>query len=157
MEYSQQKQKLLELEKIGDYVFHGSGSKIEEEFEPRQAYNHKLKEDGTYDAIPDGQPAVFTSHIVDIAIFMAIFNSENLKKSCRSGFSFVDGDVLFRVNKETYQNLPQTAQGYVYVFLKKDFEKINSTEYVSYKKVKPVETIKISVRDLPENIEVKEF
>lgn len=107
MTESQQKEKLLELEKTGNYVFHGSGFKIEEEFEPRQAYNHKLKQDGTYDTIPDGQPAVFASHIIDIAIFMAIFNSENLKKSCRSGFSFVDGTVLFRVNQETYQNVPQ--------------------------------------------------
>lgn len=157
MQYSEQKQKLLELEKTGEYVFHGSGFKVEDEFEPRQAHNHELREDGTYNPIPDGKPAVFASQRTDIAIFMAIFNSENFEKSCRSGFSFLGGSMSFRINKETSQNLPETAKGYVYVFLKKDFEKRNPTEFVSYEKVKPIEVVTVSVKDLPENIEVKEF
>jgi hypothetical protein len=58
-----------------------------------------LKEDGTYDPIPDGKPAVFTSQRTDIAIFMAIFNSQNFKKGCRSGFSFLNGTMSFRVSQ----------------------------------------------------------
>lgn len=70
---SEQKKKLLDLEKTGKYVFHGS--EYEGMLEPRQAYNYKkgVKE-------KDDQPGIYASPMVDYAILMALINKKIVQK-----------------------------------------------------------------------------
>lgn len=149
-----QKQKLLELEKLDKYVFHGSGENLEK-LEPRQALNYTTE-------IPekDGRPAIFASQSVDYAIFMAIINKNNCLKGLRSGAntsSRKDGTykITFSATKETLKQLTPESSGWVYVFDRVSFQKIKPTEFVSYNKVTPLEKIKVSMQDLPNNIKLK--
>ena len=150
------KEELHALEKTGEFVFHGSPFKLET-LEPRQAHNHVKREDGEYEAIPDGHPAVFASPFADTAIFMAVVNRKNAPFGSRSGFSSDNkGHFEFRATKETFDQITDGAIGYVHVFDKKDFEEINHNESVAYTLVTPVKIIEVKKEDLPV-VEVKEF
>jgi hypothetical protein len=151
---SPSKQKLLELEKSGKYVFHGTSEDIEI-FEPRQARNYF---DGKYEN--DGEPAVYASDHVEYAIFMAIFNKRNCPISCysRSGATSTTGQppvLVFGAKKSTIEQLTNEAKGWVYVFDKSTFKLRNDpgVEYVSQVHVKPLERILVKKEDLPRNIE----
>lgn len=141
------KQELLKLEKQGNFVFHGSPDKLEY-LEPRQAYTWKGAE-----KIADGLPAVFTSNLAEIAIFMALINKENIKDTFRSGFGFSNNNLEFRLTKETFDKL-NNLKGYVYVFNKEGFKSRNPVEYISYKIEKPIKIIEITEKDLPKNIKM---
>lgn len=150
------KEELHSLEKTGEYVFHGSPFKLET-LEPRQAHNHEKREDGEYDPVPDGMPAVFASPFADTAIFMAIVNRKNAPLGSRSGFSSNDrNNFEFRATKETFDQIGVDASGYVYVFNKDDFEERNHNESVAYKTVTPSRIIEVRKEDLPA-IEIKDF
>ena len=154
------KQKLLELEKSGNYVFHGSpvgGIKILEPKQGKYVPNTKKREE----KINDGKPAVSATPYLEIAIFRAIVNSENIKqKSILTGFGYsLKKGVNLRVSSEkildeAYDN----SMGYIYIFNKKDFEpydrdgeaKPTSMEWRSYTAVKPIEVVKITGEDLIE-------
>ena len=140
-------EQLNKLEKEDRYLFHGSGLQIGN-FKPQQAYtivNEKR--------IPDGKPAVFASSFIDYAIFMALINKENCPKGFRSGVSYNKGIIIFRATKKTLEQLTSEKSGYVYVFDKKDFIQRNRTEWVSYKEVKPVSVIIISLSDFNQKVE----
>lgn len=143
---SPEKKLLLSLEATGKYVFHGSGSDIEE-LTPRQAYNA---------AVPDGEPSIFASLLVEHAIFMAIFNERNCGKDCWSHTREHNNILSYAVTRETIGQLRDTASGFVYVFNKEDFIKrdLGEIEYVSDVELKPIQKIIVSKQDLPENIEV---
>lgn len=151
---SQNKNKLLELEKTGQFVFHGSEFEIEE-FEPRQAFNYINQEQ-----IPDGDPAVFASNVADYAILMAIINKTNCPRGYNSSVevSRKNGvlQIKYRASASTISQIKDEASGWVYVFDKKLFKPKNDgeVEYLSYTKVRPLEKIKVKKEDLPENIEV---
>ncbi|MDQ5901366.1 MAG: hypothetical protein QG580_81 [Patescibacteria group bacterium] len=150
------KQILENLEKTGRYVFHGSPFKINK-FEPRQAFNHIKKDNGEYEKIPDGEPAVFTSPFAKTAIFMAVMNGKNAPFESRTGFSSNNnGSFEFRATKETMDQIGDDAFGYVYVFEKENFKEINFNESVSYEEIEPVMYIQVSKKDLPEII-IKDF
>ncbi len=150
------KEELQSLEKTGEYVFHGSPLRLEV-LEPRQANNHLKKEDGEYEPIPDGKPAVFASPFADTAIFMAVVNRSNAPLGSRSGFSVDDnGNFEFRATKETIGQIQESAKGYVYVFDKDKFELRNHNESVAYESVVPVRIIEVGKNDLP-HVEVKDF
>lgn len=151
---SLERAKLRTFENEGKWVFHGSGSKIEI-LEPRQAYNYPT--DSDEEKIPDGKPAVFASPSVDIAIFMAILNKENAPKGARSGFDINDnGTFQFRTTQATIDQI-NNAVGYVYVFDATKFAPISAGESVSYKAVIPDEVVVVSEKDLPINIDIKDF
>lgn len=150
---SPEKQLLHELESTGQYVFHGSGSDIEE-LEPRQAHNFTPE-----GKIPDGEPAIFASDIADYAIFMAIINKENCLKGARSRVNTHhtnEGRSLsYSVTQETFNQLTDTAHGIVYVFNKEDFvqrDPLDTVEYISTKNARPVQKIVVSKQDLPGDI-----
>ena len=147
---------LLELEKTNNFVFHGSGVELNE-IVPKQAFNHSVVGEKP---IEDGEPAVFASPFADIAIFMAIINKQNIPKKLRSGFGghLKDGEVKvkFRTTKETIDQL-NDARGYVYVFNKNDFTPRSDMECMSHEPVKPVYVIKVTEKDLPIDIEIKDF
>lgn len=142
------KEKLEILEKDDEYVFHGSYMKIEE-FEPRQAYTIV---DGT--KIPDGEPAVFASPFMDYAIFMAIINRINCPKGSRSGCSYNEKGLSFTATQKTLDQLSESSRGYVHVFNRSDFLQRNGSEWVSYKKVKPIEIIEVEWSDFTPSITV---
>lgn len=139
-------EELLKLEKENRYVFHGSENLIDE-FEPRQAYTliDGLK-------VPDGVPAVFASPFVSYAVFMAIINKTNCPKGLRSGCSYSDNNLEFRATRETIEQLNGQSKGFCYIFERNDFDRKNSAEWVSYKKVKPLRFIEVYSRDLPSPI-----
>jgi hypothetical protein len=150
------KEELHNLEKTGEYVFHGSPFKLET-LEPRQAFNHEKKEDGSYESIPDGEPAVFASPFADTAIFMAVISRKNAPLGKRSGFSSDNKNHFeFRATKETMDQIGDEANGYVYVFKKDGFEERNHNEVVAYQAVTPIKIIEVRKEDLP-SIEIKDF
>lgn len=147
-------QRLRILEQEGRWVFHGSSSKLEV-LEPRQAYQYPHNSD--IGKIRDDRPAIFTSPVADIAIFMAIINKTNAPKGSRSGFyPQSDGTVTFRATKETMEQI-KNARGYVYVFSKEKFSPRSNIEYVSYGSIRPEEVLSVTEEDLPVQIEIQEF
>lgn len=134
-------QKLKDLEKKHVYVFHGSEHTVEE-FEPRQAYTIV---DGR--SIPDGEPAIFASPFSDYAIFKSIVNKTNCPKGFRSGCSYKNDQLEFTATEETLSQLSSNSRGFVYVFNRSDFQERSPSEWVCYKKVKPVEVIKVQWSD----------
>ena len=140
------KQELIELENQNKYVFHGSGFLIEE-FEPRQAYNYIEGQN-----VPDRKPAIFASSFANYAIFMALINEVNCPKGYNSGSRFHEGKLVFRATKETLEQLKAEVKGYVYVFNSSDFLKQNESEWVSYKKVKPILVISVTRSDFTPTI-----
>lgn len=143
-------EKLREFELSGNYVFHGSGEKIEE-FEPRQAHNYV---DGKQ--IPDGVPAVFASDILDYAIFMALINKSNLPKGYLAGVSNKNGILEFSASQDTIERINNDFKGIVYVFNKKDFKHKKGAEYICIQKIKPVDIIPVSRVYFNKPIKVKE-
>jgi hypothetical protein len=139
------KEEILELEKQGDFVFHGSRDKLDF-LEPRQAYTLKDNQ-----KVKDGEPAVFASIYSDIAIFMALINIENIKATYRSGYGFENNKLTFRISKEVKDKLIN-LKGYLYIFNKSDFQQKDPAEYVSFKIVRPIRILEIDESSLPENI-----
>lgn len=144
--------KLSKLESEDKWVFHGSPYEIEV-FEPRQAY--KYPKEG--EKIPDGDPAVFASPSADIAIFMSIINEVNAPLGLRSGFGTdEEGKIKFKATKKTIEQLNK-AKGYVYVFDKTKFTPRSSLESLSREKTTPDCVVVVSEKDLPKDIEIKDF
>ena len=80
---SENKTRLLALEKNGNFVFHGSPKDIVA-LEPRQAHNINKE---TKKMEKDGEPAVFATSYAEIAIFRSLVNKSNVKESNRSSFN----------------------------------------------------------------------
>jgi hypothetical protein len=154
---SPSKQKLLDLEKTGLYVFHGSGYDCTV-LEPRQAYNYiKGKQ------VPDGKPAIYATSIADFAIFFAIINSINCPQDGRASVNtreLENGDtaVTFDTTQASIDQLTDASSGFVYVFEKTAFKRRNKggVEYVFHMPAKPISKISVTRRDLPEKIGIIE-
>tara|TARA_B100000745_G_scaffold242943_1_gene165246 strand:- start:15108 stop:15551 length:444 start_codon:yes stop_codon:yes gene_type:complete len=144
----QEKKKLEELEKEGNFIFHGSGLVVEE-FEPRQAHNYV---DGKN--IPDDKPAIFASPFADYAIFMALINKVNCPEGFRASSGFENGTLTFRATQDTLNQLSDESKGYVYVFEKKNFKERSGSEWLSYKSQKPVMTISVVRSDFSQPIDI---
>jgi hypothetical protein len=131
---------LREMEKTGEYVFHGSSSEVEV-FEPRQAYNRIDEVD-----VPDGRPAIFASSKLNYALFMAIVN----KKNCPKGFRSSSNGREFKATRETLEQLTSQAHGFVYVFNKTDFvERGNGEEEcVRHESIKPLFSYSVHFSDI---------
>lgn len=151
------KQILENLEKTGRYVFHGSPFKIDK-FEPRQALNSIKKENGEYEEMPDGEPAVFASPFAKTAIFLAILNKKNMPQGSYSSFhaSSRTMNIEFETTQETMDQMSEETSGYVYVFEKEKFKEINFNESISYEEVEPTMYIQVTKKDLPEFV-IKDF
>jgi len=152
------REKLLELEKQGEYVFHGSDNPNLDLLEPRQAYNHR---DGGKE--PDGEPAVFASSKADYAIMMALINNKNCPKGFRSSAGTMTDDrgeaqLHLKIRKDALVQLDDNSVGYVYVFDKNSFQPKNNAgvEHISFTTVVPTEKIFVTKSDLPPHVEVFE-
>ena len=135
--------KLIELQRSGKYVFHGSSNGNISELEPRQAMSHGK---------PYGKPAVYADIKIEHPIFMAVLGSKWV-----GGW----GDLTlpgagFYIDKKSWEKAhKENWLGYIYVLPKVDFISKEGNEWVAYKKVKPIEIIKVGISDLPKDITVR--
>lgn len=150
MNISKNFERLKVLELDNEYVFHGSGISITE-LEPRQAYSWV---DGLKEA--DGLPAVYASDRIDYAIFMALFNQHNCKRSATSSCSFQFGELIFGASAETLEQLSDTSVGYVHVLSRRDFELRGGCEWRCEKRISPIEVIQVNRSDFTPTINLIE-
>ena len=149
------REKLEELSKTGEYVFHGSPQRLDR-LEPRQQ-THVSKKTGKTE--PDGDPAVCTTESPDVAIFRSLISSHVAKKAGLkwywSEFGIKDRKPYFKATQESLdQARKPDSLGYVHVFKKADFAKRDELEWRSDHEVEPVQVIEVKASDLPQNIEV---
>lgn len=146
---------ILNLEKTGKYVFHGSPINNLKFLEPKQA-KHVPNLSNSNEVLLDGNPAVSATPYIDFAIFRAIINKTNIPISFTSGFGFKNVEKEFHISSQEVLEIAKTKKGFIYVFNKNEFEPyqrdqgINLTkmEWRAYKKVKPLEIIEVSYEDL---------
>ncbi|MEX1111881.1 MAG: hypothetical protein WEC84_00300 [Candidatus Andersenbacteria bacterium] len=143
---SSTKQKLMAYQKKNIYLFHGS-SRYVKELEPRQPLTWNEE---TQQMLLDGNPAVVATSFVDIAIFRAVIAREGW-----STFGYDGKNFSFEASEKTIEQSRKTI-GYVYVLSKDSFEKVNSMEWRSAEKVKPIKVIEVGFEDLPQNIQIVE-
>lgn len=144
------KEKLMELEASGEYLFHGSPNKIFS-FEPHQAFT-----DQGGNRVPDGEPAIFTSSEIETPIFRSIFHESQFDgKGGTFSMGFTNGvKPLVNANEATIE-VAKNNKGYVYVFYKKDFEPHRDTEWISKKNVTPYAVFYSSFKDIDLHIDIK--
>lgn len=147
---SESRRILEELEKTGEYVFHGSPTAGIEVLEARQP--HTIKEGVS---VSDGDPSVACTQFADIAIFRAITNQRPKNQSVRSSFGTSNGELRFQINKSFLKWIhEQKLPGYVYVLPADIFNDYNAYEVRSNEPVTVQKIFEVSVDDLPENIQV---
>jgi len=150
-QFDEGRKKLLELEKEGKYVFHGS-SDILQVLEPRQAYNIDQK---TGMNEKDGNPAVFATPFADIAIFRALISGRNVSGDSESRFGMDDQGLHFSAT----QNLLDTAKSKiakVYVLDKSKFINFEGSQCRSEEPNVPIQLVEVTIKDLPDNIKIIE-
>lgn len=150
---TESKQKLLELEKEGKYLFHGSPIADLKELEPHQAYTIPK---GGNDLVKDGEPGVAATPYLEIAIFRA------LVKKGRSGFSvsatnIEDAEIKFTASKEALKTAKGQV-GYIYVLNRKEFTpksgRTCNMDWRNPNSVKPLWVFKVTYEDLTKEIEI---
>lgn len=148
----QGKDVLMNLEKEGMYVFHGSPDLIEE-LEPRQAETFDKEK---VEMVKHGEPSVVATPFVEIAIFRAIINSKIKSGNGKHYSEFgCDQDRLYFKTTPGVLESAKNIKGYVYVFKKDDFTKLDSMEWRSDKKLKPIKVFEVSFEDLPDNMQLE--
>jgi hypothetical protein len=147
------KQKLLELEKEGKYLFHGSPESNLEELKPHQAYTVP---EGEKDMVKDGEPCIAATPYLDIAIFKALITKGESSFSV-SATSREDAIIKLKANEEAIETAKNT-KGCVYVLDKIGLVPISGNNYCmewrSKTSVKPLRVFEVSYEDLPANIEI---
>lgn len=145
------RERLLSLEKEGKYVFHGSPDIIEV-LEPRQAYN-RSRETGKMEE--DGEPAVFATPYADIAIFRALTDARGVSGESSSQFGIDDDELVFSATKNILE-AAKTKIGRVYVLDRQNFHDLDGMQCSSSQTNQPIKVIKVTIDDLPPNIETIE-
>ncbi len=157
------KERLLQLENEGGYVFHGSPEGDLKVLSPRQG-KHVPDLNKPTESILDGKPAVSATPYAELAIFRAIINRKNVSFGHTSGFgTSEDGEKHFSVSSKEVLEVVKEKKGFVYVFDKKEFEPYNrdgvtnnkSMEWRSYAASTPIEIIEVSSNDLPPKNKIK--
>ena len=151
LEQINSRERLVELERSGKYLFHGT-SEIVDVFEPRQAMNF----DGEK-MVEDDKPGVFASAEIEIPIFRSIFSSTNMREkegSFKTGMADHNDHVVTSANRDAIEAV-RGETGFVYVLNKKDFAHRKGNEYIAYKPVKPVAVCETSYKDITEVVEIE--
>lgn len=133
--------RLLELEKEDRYVFHGSPLRLDH-LEPRQAVTWV---DGV--GVPDGEPAIFASSLIDFAIFMALINRHNCPLGLSSSCRLENNQLVFGASRETLDQLNESTRCFVHVFDRQNFKLRGGVEWVCLKQLVPVEIVEIRKAD----------
>lgn len=148
-ELSENKKRLLDLEKSNNFVFHGSTSNIGV-LTPRQGYNFNKK---TNKMEKDGDPAIFATKFVEIAIFRALINKNNVQETNLSYFNIENNSPCFAATQNLI-DAAKTKTGKVYVLNKNQFQEHNKMESISHTSSVPIESIDVVFQDLPKNIKI---
>jgi len=143
------RERLLELEKTGKYVFHGSQAVIEI-LEPCQAGGHN-DETGKWE--DDGKPAVFATPYADLAIFRSLINDKDFENK----FGMKGNQRYITVDKKLIERAKDRI-GRVYVLDKSKFDQDSfiGIQCRSKESVAPSEVIEVNIGDLPKDIEIIE-
>lgn len=136
---------LRELEKSGLYVFHGSLD-LFDCLEPRQA--HTLNKE-TGEMEEDGEPAVFATPFLDIALFRALMNRKDVEGPSESSFDYREGRLYFSAT-DNIRLAAEHKRGKIYILPKETFVEYDVVQLISPKKVIPFEVIEITMNDLHE-------
>jgi hypothetical protein len=140
---------LYELERSGEYVFHGSPYGNIAEFEPRQM---TTQVDGV--AVGDGIGIATTPH-ADLAIFHALTKDRG---EGERGFGTNDDGSIHMEASQTVLDAVKDHAAYVYVFPKSAFAprygSDQEMERRSEVRQKPVRVIAVTDRDLPTSIDI---
>ncbi len=149
---AESKQKLLELEKEGKYLFHGSPIGNLDELKPHQAY---IVSRGGKDMVKDGEPCIAATPYLEIAIFAA-FMSKSKSNFSVSATSMEDVVIKLKASEEALETA-KSQKGFVYVLDKAGFVPRSGNNYCmewrSSTFVKPLWVFEVSYEDLPKNIE----
>lgn len=134
--------KLKELEKSDQYMFHGSSNPSIQRLETRQAKSFmKL----------DGAPAVFASDVVEPPIFMAVLGSRRLGGW---GLKGAEGFGFYIAQSDWDKAQRENWQGFVYVLNREGFVREDRWEWCSELSQSALMTIKVSMTDLPSAIQI---
>lgn len=143
---------LEHLQDCNMYLFHGTQQRLES-LAPRQAYKYNPV---TGEKTPDGDPAVFASDLFEPAIFKALVTGRVIPvQSGHSGWDYREGKIYYFASPELLEGLKSSElKAYVLVFKKEDFNQHRGLEYIANKEVKPILTVQVTNKDLPEIEEV---
>lgn len=142
------KERLHNIERIGNFLFHGSFGKFDY-LEPRQAY-HAVQ--GMEEFETHGEPGVFATDSADLAVFKAIMNGDNFPgKKLLMKYSSHNNQLHFATNQVISGDLTD-KKGFVYILDREHFTKISDSEYKITSKIIPEDIISVSGNDLPSNI-----
>lgn len=156
---SSAKAELLDLEREGAYVFHGSARPDIAELEPRQARQY-VAETGRH--VPDGPPAVAASPYAEIAIFRALVQTGHsgfgADHKDHEGNALAQPRLSFRASQDALDDAA-SAVGHVYVFDRAGFvprpgAPETSMDWRRESPVRPVRVIRVTAEDLPEEIQI---
>lgn len=141
---------LHELERTGEYVFHGSPNGAIVELEPKQGTK-------TVDGIEqeDGlPPGIATTPFADLAIFRALTRDPY----GHTGFGLNDDGTPFMEASQSVLDAVKGQTAHVYVFPKSQFMPAHGDEkemeWRSQVNQKPVHVVQVTDRDLPQSIVV---
>lgn len=147
------KQKLLELEKEGKYLFHGSSTADLKELKPHQAYTIPRGEKGM---VKDGEPCIAATSYLNIAIFMSLMTKDRSDFSSSANGS-ENAEIKFRASKKAIKAAKDHV-GYVYVLSKGGFtprsKRTYNMEWRRKTSVKPLWMFEVSYEDLSKNVEI---
>ena len=144
------RKELLALEEEGKYVFHGTMVDLDI-LKPFQAFN-KNKETGLMEK--DGDPAVFATPYVDIAIFRALMDQDGMKEESTTEF-WVENDKVYLEASENVLKHSKDIIAKVYVLNRNDFPGFEEgMQCRSEVALKPIKVIDVKFEDLSGNIEI---
>lgn len=122
------------------WLFHGS-SERHERLEPRQAHDWSSGR-----AVPDGEPAVFATHLHEVAIFMAVMPSA-IGANGWFGYELGAGGVA-RFHATALVE-PASARGYVHVLSRDGFSGPIGADWRSPRAVTPTAIVEVTGAELP--------
>ncbi len=150
---SESKQKLLELQKGGKYLFHGSPASDIKELEPRQSYTIPK---GETEPVKDGPPSVSATPYLEVAIFRAVVVKGRSSFSV-SANTIEDAVIKFTANNEAIADAKNRIS-YIYVLDRKDFKprtgNVQAMEWISEEPVKPLNIFEVNFKDISVEIEL---
>lgn len=120
-------------------LFHGAPDR-HDRLEPRQAHDWSSGR-----AVPDGEPAVFATHLPEVAIFMAVM-PHAIGGDGWFGYE-LDANGIARFHATPFD--ATTARGYVHVLSREGFTGPVGADWRSPRAVTPVAIVEVTGADLP--------
>lgn len=148
--FGEGRKKLLELEREGRYVFHGSPS-ILTTLSPMQAEGENM---ATGEMEKDGNPAVCASDLADQAIFRALVNEKRGHGNSSARFGTDNSDKLHFWATQDLIDIAKNSTGIIYVFEKDQFNHFEGHEWRTGISAAPKDIIEVTFEDLPKDIEI---